>query len=58
MKVAASLQIYMGRCPKVVCSHQSLATHPCFQTFWGISLSRIVIQSVALHLYGTAVSIT
>ena len=32
--VAASPQIYIGRCPKVVC--KSLATHPCFQTFWGI----------------------
>ena len=31
---------------------------PAFKLFWGISLSRIVIPSVALHLYGTAVSIT
>ena len=26
MKVAASPQVYMGRCPKVVLSHQSLET--------------------------------
>ena len=31
--VAATPQIFMGRCPKVVSSHQPLeTTHPCFQT--------------------------
>ncbi len=70
MKVAASPRVYIGRCPKAVfkspvTSHfvplipryQSLATHPCFQTFED-ALFRIVIPSAALDLSCTQVRIT